>query len=121
MIEEQFSTICDLDNLVLGPIKVQEHGSGHGAYLRLPGNPQIAWSFGAFVYEAHRGQGIGQLLHTRRLSEAKAEGIKLMLCSVNSQNTVQLRLLRNNGWSHVSSCRPKNDGSTVEIWQIILE
>lgn len=64
----------------------------------LPGCGTVAVFHGVVVEEKWRGRGLGSLLHRLRLAAIVEAEVTLVLCTVVSGNTPQIRILERNGW-----------------------
>lgn len=82
----------------------------------LPGCSQIVVSHAAFVPKEKRGEGLGDIVHKRRLNQMAALGYDAALCSCTSSNEAQKKILLKNGWTNVWSFDSSKTGNTVLIW-----
>lgn len=90
----------------------------HGFYELnpFPGCNQICVSNHAFIYPQQRGQGFGQAQHEARLWKARELGYDLMLCTVKTDNEVEIHILRKNGWIVEREFISTETGHAVQLW-----
>lgn len=77
------------------------HGDVIGEIDNLPGCSQIAVLHSVFIPAHLRGVGKGKIAHAERLVEADHLGYDACLCTVNLNNTAQLKILNDAGWLQV--------------------
>ncbi len=90
--------------------------SGHWELNSFPGCNQIVVSNHAYVKPAYRGNGVGRECNIHRINQATELGYDLMLCTVKSVNTIQIRILQRNGWRMLDSFLNRESGNQVELW-----
>lgn len=93
-------------------------GDDRGSYTieDLPGSFQCAVSIHSFVYPEKRGKGYGKQLHTERLDKLKRLGYDYVLCTVDLTNVKELAILRENGWTQLSSFKSSASQHQVGIF-----
>ena len=75
----------------------------------------LVFSYNSFIKPKFRGRGLGAQEHRKRLKIARDLGYNCIICTVNSSNTTEKRILRNNGWIKVHEFvnEVKHE---IEIW-----
>lgn len=81
----------------------------------LPGNMEIAVSFGTYIHRNHRGKGLGQQQHKDRLKLITRAGYTAAICTVAAANAIEKHILQKNGWVKCWEFRNK-DGDLCELW-----
>ncbi len=72
---------------------------GSAQLTEFPGNEcQIGIFHNVYIKREHRGKGIGSKFHKHRLEAAKRYGYSTVICTVNVDNVVELRILEKNNW-----------------------
>lgn len=92
-----------------------EHAEARGH--RLPGNGTVIVFTHSYVDFAKRGEGYGLLAHKERLAWAREHGFTAALCTVNSNNIPQIRILEKCGWTRCGMVIPCDECSTeAYLW-----
>lgn len=93
-------------------------GNSAGSYelTSLPGNSQVCVSHNAFIFEEHRGKGVGNEIHRLRLDQMRALGYDAAICTVKDENKVQLHILEKNGWTRAMTFRSSYTGNLVHLY-----
>lgn len=86
-----------------------------------PGCNQLTVSNHAFIAPEFRGKGLGDIQHKQRLHTAKVLGYDYMICTVNSENEVEKKILVKNNWVRLDTFRNSETGNNVEIWGRVLD
>ncbi len=71
---------------------------GHYQLDPFPGCSKIGISHGLEIYPQFRNKGYGKKAHAERLAEAKRLGYEVLLCTINSANVAQVKILKHYGW-----------------------
>lgn len=89
-----------------------------GAYSldNLPGCTQVCVSHDLFFMTKHRGKGNGKRCHSDRLDAIKELGYDYALCTVDSSNAAQVRILVAAGWQRLDSFKSSKTGHHVCIY-----
>lgn len=86
----------------------------------LPGCTQIAVSHSVFLPVHHRGDGLGTEANKMRQRIAFEElGYDMMMCTIDSENKVQQRILTKNRWMCLTSFKSRKTGHIVEVWSCV--
>lgn len=75
----------------------------------------LVFSYDSLIKKRFRGRGLGSLEHRKRLKVARALGYSCIMCTVNSTNTIEKRILTRNNWKKVHEF-DNDDKHLVEIW-----
>jgi predicted GNAT family acetyltransferase len=92
------------------------HGDVIGEIDNLPGCSQIAVFHSVFVPPNMRGHGLGRIAHAERLVEAEHLGYDVTMCTTDSSNEAQTKILKENNWSLVHTFKSSKTGHTVNLW-----
>lgn len=76
---------------------------GHYELNNFPGCAAIVVSNHAFVHKQHRRLGLGNINHMQRLQHAQKLGYNYILCTVQSTNTIQLKILKKHKWKQLDT------------------
>lgn len=82
----------------------------------MPGCPQIAISNQAFIGPQYRKQGYGTKFHKHRLDFMTELGFNYVMCTVNADNTPQLKILSSCGWKELSRFKNSQTEHTIIIF-----
>lgn len=83
----------------------------------LPGCSQVAVSHGVFAPPHARGKGCAKLANRERQSFCFNEMFyDYMICTVDGDNKVQLRVLQTTGWHKLDAFVSRKTGHYLEIW-----
>ena len=94
-----------------------QYDKGEYRLSGMPGNEgDVVISHGALVYEEHRGQGEGSKLHKVRLRKIKQLGYSYTICTVNSDNIPQIKILENNSWIRLSKFISKCSNHKIYLY-----
>lgn len=74
---------------------------GSARIRQLDSNVFIGVVLDVFIQHEKRGMGYGTEYHLQRLKWAKADGKKLLLCTVNRENLPELAILKKFGWKKI--------------------
>ena len=89
----------------------------YGEITSMPGCSQVAISHGVFVPANSRKCGMGKLAHKARLEYAKNHlGYDYILCTVESTNIVQIRILDKYGWKKLDEFKSLKTEHTVCLY-----
>jgi ribosomal protein S18 acetylase RimI-like enzyme len=79
----------------------QEGGKGYAYIDPFAGDSDIAHIHSVYVPEKDRGQGIGDAQHKERLEFLRNSGFSWALCTANSHNDPEIKILEKNGWEKI--------------------
>lgn len=87
-----------------------------GELTTLPGCTQVGVSHSVFN-TGEKGMGLGKKANAARRKEAFENlGYDCLICTVESTNKVQIRVLRRNGWEFITQFTSRKTGHIVEMW-----
>lgn len=89
-------------------------GNQVGELTSLPGCSQIAVSHDVFSLDKNAGRGSES--NQERLNLCSNLGYDVVMCSVNSKNEKQLKILSNNDWSFAFDFLSSKTGHTVSVF-----
>lgn len=75
----------------------------------------ICVSANACVYWEWQKHGLGTVLNTLRVHQARELGYSLLLCTDRGQNVAQRKILEHNGWRDIHSFTNNFTGNEVFI------
>lgn len=81
----------------------------------MPNQPSMALCHSFVVYESYRGRGFGLKLKLRQKDFLVANGFTAAICTVQSSNEAQLKILQKCGWEFVSRIYDARANSIVEV------
>ena len=87
-----------------------------GSIDPLPGCSQMAVFHSAFVLPQYRGTGHSLKAHYERPHTAKEALYDAAVCTVDSSNKGQIRILENYGWKCVHTFNSSKTGHDVQMW-----
>lgn len=87
-----------------------------GELTALPGCSQVVVSHGVFVPTHKRGKGVGKKAHKARLAYIQDLGYDYSLCTVDSSNIAQKKILEVNGWKVLDSFVSSKTGHLVLLY-----
>jgi RimJ/RimL family protein N-acetyltransferase len=88
-----------------------------GSIDDLPGCTQVAVSHGVYVPKDKRGQGLGFGAQLKRQKMCFDElGYDMMLCTVDSENRPQQKILLNTGWKWLTWFKSRKTGHIVDLY-----
>ena len=93
----------------------------HGEIDSLPGCSQIAVSHGVFVPLSRRNEGKGKYANRQRLVWMAIQGYDVAMCTIDSANEAQKKILEANNWHPVWSFDSSKTGHTVTVYMINLK
>ena len=64
-----------------------------------------------------RGRGYGKTLHQERLQEALEKGFDVLLCTVNTHNKIEGKILSHFGWKVLLEVKDHGEYSTVIMYK----
>lgn len=83
----------------------------------LPGCSQIGVSHSVFLPKQFRGEGRGTNANTKRQILAFEElGYDALICTVDSANLSQGKIMVSNNWTLLTSFKSRKTGHDVDIW-----
>lgn len=83
----------------------------------LPGCSQVGVSHAVFVPPEDRGRGWGKEANLERLTYMFNElGYDYALCTVDSANLAQVKILEGNGWKKLDEFKSSKTGHTVCLY-----
>lgn len=82
----------------------------------LPNQPQLAHCHSFFVFEEHRGKGLGHVLKGHQNEVLAAMGYDCATCTVSEDNLAQRRILSVAGWHRLGHFHNRNTGKRTELW-----
>lgn len=82
----------------------------------LPGCNQIMVSFSVFTLPEHRGKGMGINHMMERLRHYKKLEYDVVICTVNVDNSVQRRILKQTGWEPAFVFNSTRTGNMIHLW-----
>lgn len=82
----------------------------------LPGCSQIAVSHSVFLPEHKRGKGQGSAAHAARLEALKQLGYDYVICTVQTTNIAQVRLMEKFTWSPLEMFVSTKTGHSVRLY-----
>lgn len=94
----------------------QNLGGVIGELSTLPGCTQIAVSHGVFVPPENRGKGLGTWANTERTRVAHDLGYDYILCTVDSANVAQCKVMQKNGWVVLSTFKSRKTSHWVLLY-----
>ena len=86
-----------------------------GEVSDMPGCFQVAISHYVWMPPEMRGKGHGKAVHARRIDMFKEMGYDYVLCTVESTNAAQIKILKSNGWNVLDSFTSAKTGHAVLI------
>lgn len=90
------------------------HSGVIGEIDNLPGCSQVAVLHSVFT--RCRGIGLGKAAHKERLADVDILGYDATICTADSTNQPQLKILEANGWNKLAEFRSTKTGHLVGIW-----
>lgn len=90
--------------------------NGYCELNNFPGNSQIVVSNHAFIYPPKRGKGLGSDNHKLRVERATFMGYDYLICTVKSNNTPELTILKKNGFKELDEFLNTNTGNMNKIF-----
>lgn len=78
----------------------------------IPECPKVVIFHSVSVDFASRNKGLGTKYHNIRLDIARMFGAKTVICTINSSNVVEKRILQKFGWQFVANVNPPD----TELW-----
>lgn len=81
----------------------------------LPGNGCIAVSHDLWITAQQRERGIATALRKFKDWVCYEAGIKLVMCTVNSDNTAQLKIMKKDGWDQCAKYEDRNRSIIVYV------
>lgn len=109
--EQGLFVIIDLDN---------NSAISEFRLVQLPGCCGICISTGAFVNSEYQNKGIGKLLNSYRILQAKEWGYGALMCTDIVTNEYQNRILVKNNWLNLAQFNNPRTGNDVNIHYIDL-
>jgi GNAT superfamily N-acetyltransferase len=91
------------------------------ALQELPGCCGVVVSYHVSVQNAFQGKGVGDALLKIRMAAAKKANYTLMQATTVRSNDREAHLLEKNGFVRTTEFSSRRTGSTVVVWQKILE
>lgn len=85
-----------------------------GLVTPLPGCPDIAVSHRVFRSEGEGGEG--KKAATKRLQQLKKAGFSAVLCTVDSSNVKQIKILHSTGWIFCKRIYNKRTKHNIDIF-----
>ncbi len=89
--------------------------------ITMPGCCGILISMNAIVMPKFRNKKIGKLLNQFRIDYAKEMGYGVLLCTDVSSNSIQQKILTNNGWEELLEFQNPRTKNKVKIHAIKLD
>jgi len=89
---------------------------GAGEVDNLPGCTQVAVNHSFFIYPKYRGKGIGSKNHEARLKRLAEMGYDYVICTVNTKNSAQVKILVKHGWSKLSMFTSSKTENSVAVY-----
>lgn len=94
----------------------------YGEVSSLPGCSQVAVSHAVFLPKDKRGKGTGKKAQEKRLEAIFEDlGYDLAMCTVESDNLAQRKILSDLGWSQVEAFESRRTGHLVTVYMISRE
>lgn len=92
--------------------------SPYGAFLiePFPSQPQVGICHGFFVPVAQRGRGHGHILKDQQALELSRQSYDYGICTVDSANAAQQRVLKRAGWKMLDEFTNARTGGKTQIW-----
>lgn len=82
----------------------------------LPSQPQVAHCHNFFVMSDRRGHGRGHALKERQMMTLRNLGYDFAICTVDSQNAAQKKVLSKAGWPRMAPFSNSKTGGQTEVW-----
>lgn len=82
----------------------------------LPGNGQVAVFNYVFTPSNNRGRGSGRIAHEARLDEARRLGYDYAICTMDSDNEIQRKILVRFKWKFLFSFMSSRTGHIVSMF-----
>lgn len=79
----------------------------------MPNQPSLALCHSFVVYEEYRGRGHGAELKQRQEDVLIDSGYTAAICTVQSSNTAQLKILNRFNWRQIDLFQDARNGQTV--------
>lgn len=81
----------------------------------MPGCAQVAVSHYVWLPKGERGRGVGSAVHALRMEKLIELGYDYVLCTVESTNEAQIKILRKGGWEPLADFISAKTGHHVII------
>ena len=95
---------------------VEDRPVAVGSIDPMPGSSQIAVFHSAFVLPQYRKHGIGESAHRDRLQAAEDLLYDYAICTVDSKNEFQIKILESNNWKLLHDFYSNKTGHRVLIY-----
>lgn len=79
----------------------------------MPNQPSMALCHSFVVHEQFRGSGFGIDLKEKQMSKLIADGYTAAICTVQSSNAAQLKILNRFDWKQVGQFQDARNGQTA--------
>lgn len=82
----------------------------------IPAQAQLAHCHGFFVRHDMRRKGHGGVLKEQQMKTLLDLGYDYATCTVDSQNSAQIRILESSGWTMLSEFANSKTGGRTQLW-----